>query len=74
MVRLHATRLMRRGEVALWHRGTIVWQGNVGARLHGVTFDAVSMNVEDGERLAALAGSEIAAVETVLAALADWWM
>ena len=26
---LHQTRLMRRGEVALWHRGTIVWQGSV---------------------------------------------
>jgi hypothetical protein len=74
MVRLHATRLMRRGEVALWHGGTIVWQGNVGAKLDGVTFDAVSMNVEDGERLASLAGNEIADVETVLAALADWWV
>jgi hypothetical protein len=74
MVRLHATRLMRRGEVALWREGTIVWQGNVGAILHGVTFDAVSMNVEDGERMAALTAEKAVDAESVLAALADWWM
>ena len=73
-MRLHPTQLMRRGEVALWHRGTIVWQGNVSTRLHGVTFDAVSMNVKDGERMATLAGKEIGDVETVLADLADWWL
>ena len=64
---------MRRGEVALWHRGTIVWQGNVGASLHGMTFDAVSMNVEDGERIANLTRKEMIDAEAVLTALAEWW-
>ena len=56
LIRLHQTRLMRRGEVALWHRGTIVWQGSVGATINGVNFDAVSINIEDGERVANLIG------------------
>lgn len=47
---------MRQGEVALWHRGTIVWQGSVGATINGVDFDAVSINIEDGERLTKLTG------------------
>jgi hypothetical protein len=64
---------MRRGEIAPWHKGTIVWQGNVGARLHGMRFDAVSMNVEDGERMADLTGTKIIDAEAVLAALADGW-
>ena len=49
MVRLHPTRLMRRGEIALWHRGTIVWRGHVGAKIQGVVFDAVSLSIEDSE-------------------------
>ena len=64
---------MRHGEVALWHRGTIVCQGNAGVSLHGVTFDAVSMNVEDGERIASLIGKEMIDAEAVLTVLAEWW-
>jgi hypothetical protein len=64
---------MRRGEIALWHRGMIVWHGNVGVEIMGVSFDAVSMNIDDGERMAVLAGAKIVDADTVLAALADWW-
>ena len=42
MIKLHATRLMRRGEVALWRDGAMVWAGAVGAHLTDVTFDTVS--------------------------------
>ena len=45
---------MRRGEVALWHCGTIVWHGSVGATINDVVFDAVSINVEDGGRFTEL--------------------
>ena len=72
MVRLHPTRLMREGEVALWHAGTIVWTGSVGARIEGRNFDAVSMNVKDAERLAAI-GEVLLTKEDVLEALASWW-
>jgi hypothetical protein len=43
MVKVHATRLMRGGEVALWLDGEIVWSGSVGTQLKGVSFDAVSI-------------------------------
>jgi hypothetical protein len=73
VIRLYRTRLMRRGEIALWHRGMIVWHGNVGAEITGISFDAVSMNIADGERMAALAERKIVDADTVLAALANWW-
>jgi hypothetical protein len=53
MIRLHSTRLMRGGEVALWHRGKIVWQGSVGADVRGVMFDAVSLSTDDSARITA---------------------
>ena len=31
MIKPHATRLMRSGEVVLWREGAIVWSGAVGA-------------------------------------------
>ena len=33
MVKLHATRLMPNGEVALWSTGQLVWTGVVGAQV-----------------------------------------
>ena len=73
MIKLHRTRLMRAGEVALWYRGKLVWQGNVGADVRGVTFDALAMNVHDGERLTGLLGERTLTAEVALATLADWW-
>jgi hypothetical protein len=73
LIRLHQTRLMRRGEVALWHRGTIVWQGSVGVMINGVNFDAVSINVEDGERFTKLTGRKAVDAVSVVAALVGWW-
>ena len=64
---------MRRGEVALWHRGTIVWQGSVGAAINGVDFDAVSINIEDGERFTELTDRKAVDAVSVVAALAGWW-
>ena len=69
MVKLHATRLMRGGEVALWHEGRIVWSGNVGAVVRGVTFDTVSMHVEDAVRISN--GSAAVSQAQVLQKLAD---
>jgi hypothetical protein len=71
MVRVHPTRLMREGEVALWRGGTIVWKGFVGARVEGHDFDAMSMNVKDADRLAA--SKAPMTKEEVLEALAGWW-
>jgi len=42
MIKLHGTRLMRSGEVALWRDGVVVWTGAVGAHLTDVIFDTVS--------------------------------
>ena len=39
MIKLHATRLMRAGEVVLWLDGLIVWKGAV-----GIIFDTVPMH------------------------------
>lgn len=72
MVRVHSTRLMREGEVALWREGTIVWKGCVGARVAEQDFDAVSMNVNDAERLAEI-NILLSTKEDVLEALAEWW-
>ena len=73
LIRLHQTRLMRPGEVALWHHGTIVWQGSVGATINNIVFDAVSINVEDGQRLTGLTDGKAFDAVSVVAALADWW-
>jgi hypothetical protein len=72
MIKLHPTRLMRHGEVTLWRDGAIVWKGDVGAHLSGISFDAVSMHVDDSARMAARVSGHRGA-EEVLAALADWW-
>jgi hypothetical protein len=73
MIRLHSTRLMRGGEVALWHRGEIVWQGSVGSNVRNLAFDAVSLNTEDEQRMSALLGERAITADAVLATLADWW-
>ena len=52
MIKVHATRLMRAGEVLLWREGTIVWSGAVGAYLTNVVFDTVSMHVDDSALMA----------------------
>ena len=72
MIRLHATRLMCSGDVLLWLDGAIVWKGAVGAHLTGITFDAVSMHVDDS----AVMESRLSApptAEAILAALVGWW-
>ena len=48
MIKLHATRLMRAGEVVIWSKGAIVWTGAVGTHPAEVAFDTVSMHVDDG--------------------------
>ena len=45
MIKLHATRLMRAGEVVIWRDGAMVWSGAVGAYATNVVFDTVSMYV-----------------------------
>jgi hypothetical protein len=72
MVKLHATRLMRAGEVALWSDGVIVWSGRVGAHVSGIDFDTISMHVDDSAQMTARL-SKPAQAEEVLAALAGWW-
>ena len=72
MVRVHSTRLMREGEVALWREGSIVWTGSVGSRIPGQDFDAMLLNVSDAERLAAIPEVQLTK-EALLAALASWW-
>jgi hypothetical protein len=47
MIKLHAIRLMREGEVALWRNGAIVWTGTLGASVSDVAFDTVCMPVGD---------------------------
>lgn len=64
---------MREGEIALWRGGKIVWQGAVGTILDGITFDAVSLNIEDGARLSRKMGTTVVTAETVGATIADWW-
>jgi hypothetical protein len=72
MVKLHATRLMRSGEVVLWREGAMVWSGRVGAYVTNVDFDTVSMHVDDGAQMSAQL-SVSATADEVLAALAGWW-
>ncbi|HEY8247047.1 MAG TPA: hypothetical protein VIG38_07170 [Hyphomicrobium sp.] len=73
MVRLHPTRLMRSGEVALWHEGKIVWLGSVGSDVRDITFDAVSLSTDDSLRITASIGEGAITAETIRATLADWW-
>ena len=73
MIKLHSTHLMRSGEVALWHRGRMVWTGVVGSDVRGVTFDTLAMNVRDREQIGALLGERELTAENALAALAAWW-
>ena len=72
MIKLHATRLMRSGEVALWRDGVMVWTGAVGAHLTDVSFDTVSLHVDDSAVMAARVSRQ-ATAEEVLAVLAGWW-
>ena len=72
MIKLHATRLMRAGEVVLWREGAVVWSGAVGTYLTGVTFDTVSLHVDDNRLLEARLPRR-ATGEEVLAAVAGWW-
>ena len=72
MIKLHATRLMRSGEVALWSRGRIVWSGAVGARVCDIDFDAVSLHVHDSARMLETVGDHPTA-DLVLHVLAGWW-
>jgi hypothetical protein len=72
MVKLHATRLMPNGEVALWSKGQLVWSGVVGAQVSSVAFDAISMHVDDGVRMLARVGEQPTA-DLVLSVLAGWW-
>ena len=72
MVRVHATHLMRSGEVVLWRDGAMVWSGVVGTRLTEVVFDTVSLHVDDSAQMTARL-SRPAQAEEVLAALANWW-
>ena len=72
MIKLHATRLMRAGEVVLWRNGMMVWKGAVGAYVSNIAFDAISMHVEDSALMADRVSSQAPADE-VLAALANWW-
>ena len=73
MVRLHSTRLMPMGEVALWYNGRIVWTGGIGATISGISFDAISMHVEDAARISAQGGKGSLTQRVVVEALADWW-
>jgi hypothetical protein len=71
MVRVHATRLMPVGEVALWNEGRIAWRGLLGSLVTGVEFDCVSLNQVDAvkfERLLSGWGPG-----EVLSAIAGWW-
>lgn len=72
MVRLHATRLMRGGEVALWFDGAIVWSGVLGTRVPDLPFDVVSMHIDDGTRMLAMIGDQLSP-DIVLNALSGWW-
>ena len=57
----------------LWHRGKIVWQGSVGSDVQDVTFDAVSLNSDDGARISAQFGEHVMTSEAMRAVLAAWW-
>lgn len=72
MIKLHATRLMRSGEVVLWRDGTMVWTGAVGTQLTDIAFDTVSLHVEDSALMAARL-PVAATADEVLRALAGWW-
>ena len=71
-VRMHATRLMRSGEVVIWRNGAMVWSGSVATHLTNVLFDTVSMHVDDSAVMAARVPRQ-ATSDEVLAALAGWW-
>lgn len=71
MVRVHATRLMPVGEVALWKEGRVAWRGLLGALVTEVEFDCVSLNVADAAKLERLLQGR--GVRDVLAAIAEWW-
>ena len=72
MVKLHATRLMPNGEVALWSQGRLVWSGVIGAQVSSIAFDAISMHVDDGVRMLARVGEQSTA-DLVLSVLEGWW-
>jgi len=73
MVRLHATRLMAAGEVALWNEGSIIWQGVVGSQIGAVHFDTISFSAFDCSRMQDLIGDGRITCETVRRAIAEWW-
>lgn len=71
MVRVHATRLMPVGEVALWNQGKLEWTGLLGSEVGMLQFDCVSINVADQVRLErSMTGRD---VDCVLRAIAAWW-
>ena len=72
MVKMHATRLMPNGEVALWSKGQLIWSGVVGAHVSSMSFDAISMHVDDSVRMLAAVGDQPTA-DLVLSVLAGWW-
>jgi len=41
---------MANGEVALWSKGQLIWSGVVGAHVSSMSFDAISMHVDDSVR------------------------
>lgn len=72
MIKLHASRLMRGGEVALWHGGRMVWRGSIGDNVGDIAFDAVSLSIDDGARMQArLAG--VLTADVTRDALRTWW-
>lgn len=74
VVRVHTTHLMRAGEVVLWRKGRIVWQGCVGADVSGLTFDAMSMSVDDAEQFNTRRGGVVLTAEVVITTLSEWWI
>jgi hypothetical protein len=44
---------MERGKCALWRNGRVIWVGSLGAPFEDVDFDAITVSVEDFERIKA---------------------
>jgi hypothetical protein len=45
--------LMARGKCALWRNGRVIWIGSLGEPFEDVDFDAITVSVEDFERIKA---------------------
>ena len=70
---IHATRLMRPGEFALWGAGKLVAAGLLGLRLKPTKFNAVALHVDDSAVLCIRLGDGSRDADTVLGAIAGWW-